>query len=70
MIKPKWITTGCECILTRKDGTLVWIYIYLSIGWWVLCCNEMPEINGIYNSITEAKRAAIANFERIEAQND
>lgn len=70
MTKPRWITTYTVCRLTRKDGTLVWINIYFSIYEWVLCCNQMPEINGVYRSITEAKKAAIAKFERIESQND
>ena len=71
MIKPRWITTDCECRLKRKDGTLVWIYIYLvNYTKWRVDCAQMPELDFYYNSITEAKKAAIANFERIEAQND
>lgn len=71
MIKPRWITTECECILRRKNGRLVLINIYLvNNSKWRVVSAQMPEIDFYYNSITEAKKAAIANFERIEAQNE
>lgn len=69
MNKTRWITTDCECRLTRKDGTLVWINIYLvNDTKWRVASAQMPELDFYYKSITEAKKAAIANFERIEAQ--
>ncbi len=70
MTKPRWITTDCECRLTRKDGTLVWINIYLVNNTkWRVVSAQMPELDFYYNSITEAKKATIAHFERIEGEN-
>lgn len=71
MTKPRWITTECQCRITRKNGTRVWINIYLGDNTkWRVVSYQMPALNCGYNSLTEAKKAAIANFDRLEAQND